>query len=250
MNGSTTRTTMGSADLLRHAKALRDVGDRLAATAELEKLCARDNAYQPGWIELSSVRIACGDYAGGLAAAHEVLRLDPNCLSGLINAGVAALELGDLSAARRHLEAAVAIDCFNPIAQCQLGRTLARLGETDAAINAYVGAIGEAHRDREVEGLIIERSVREFAVIAPPSPLEEPLQSLHDGVRCIAAGRPSLAAYRHLERARDSPCGFGMLAIRKAAEVLLGEIWRRRARMAPTPNDAERPCAPIIHLRP
>lgn len=240
---------MGSAELLRHAKALRDGGDRLAAITELEALCARDDTYLPGWIELSSARMACGDYAGGLAAAHAVLHLDPNCLSGIINAGIAARELGDLGAARRYLEAAAAIDCFSPITQCQLGRTLAQLDETDAAINAYVRAIGEAHRNREVERLIIERSIRELAAIAPSSSLGEPFQSLHDGVRCISVGALT-CAYRRLERARDTPCGLGMLAIREAAETLLGEVWRRHARVTPTPGGTKRPCAPLIRLRP
>lgn len=233
------------------ALSIERAGDLHHAVTLLEELCSRYPTDAHVRAEVSRLRIRCKDYGEALSAAQDALRCDPEHLPGHVNAGVAARGLKDLETSRRYLEEAVRIEPYDPDAQLQLGMTLVRLQEVGAAIDAFVRAIGEAHRAPRFRQWLIEQATTSLAAIKPTQPVGGLLDSLHEGVRWFVAGKLA-RAYRCLERARDGPCGleFGVSATREAARTLLNEIWRRRAHMAPTPNDAERPCAPLLHLRP
>lgn len=251
MPSSSPSTPQGSDARFRDAIRHQDAGDRRAAIAAIEALCRDDPTYASGWAHLSYLWIAEGDRARALAAAQEALRYKPDMLVALINAGIAAYKLGDLETARRSLEHAVRLDPADPHSQLYLGRTLAAIGDRAGAIDAYVRALGERAREERDPDWITREAAASFATIEPAQPIDSLLGSLHEGVRWLAGGK-LVRSYRCLERARDGPCGLELdvSATRAAAKTLLGEVWRRRARMAPTPNDAERPCAPPIHLRP
>lgn len=243
------QTTGDAAAVVRRARKLRDAGDRQAAIAALEELCRSDPSSKLGWAELSFHRLIERDNARALADAQEALRLDPEHLDVLINAGAAAHRLRDLRLARHYFERAVHIDRFAPDVQLRLGLTLAGLGEVAEAVNAYVRALGQDVRERPDIAWVIEQAAAGLAAIDPVQPVDGPLGALHEGTRWFVAGKLA-QAYQCLERVREGSCGLGMPAIREAAETLLDEVWRRHARMTPTPNDAEHPCAPLLHLRP
>lgn len=233
------------------ALSIEHAGDLPHALVLLQELCVRYPTDARVRSEVAHIRICQRDYGGALHAALDALRCDPEYLEGHVNAGVAARGLEDLEVSRRHLEAAARIAPYDPDAQFQLAVTLVRLKEINTAIDAFVRAIGEAHRVPRSTQWIIEQAVTDLAAIEPIPPLSGLLGALYDGVRWLAACKLT-RAYRCLERARDGPCGLevGVSAVREAARTLLGEIWRRRARMTPTPNGADRPLAPCIDLRP
>lgn len=231
-----------------HALELGDAGDLHRAIALLENLGARYPTDARVRSQLSSMQIRCGDYRGAFRAAQEALSYDPDYLGGHINAGVAAHGLGDLATSRRHLERAVCIAPYDPDAQLHLGRVLAQLQEIDAAIDAFVRAIGEAHRVPRSSQWLIEQGIAGLAALTSPSPPEESLYSLHEGVRHLATGQLA-RAYRLLEHARGGPCAPGAVAARTAATVLLDEIWRLRARGTSAPSDREHRAAEVITLQ-
>lgn len=249
--GNTANRTLEPTYVDEYGRALEleDAGDLHGAIALLEDLCTRYPTDARVRAQVSHLRIRRKDYGGALSAAQEALRCDPEHLHGHVNAGVAARGLGDLATSRRYLERAVRIAPDDPDAQLHLGWTLARLREIDAAMDAFIRAIGETHRVPRSSQWIIEQGINGLAALTPPSPPEEPLRSLHEGARWLVAGKLARAC-QCLGRAREGPYGPGMPAIREAAETLLGEVWRRHARMTQAPGDAERPCAPLLHLRP
>jgi tetratricopeptide (TPR) repeat protein len=251
MAGFAKRGANDAEGLFERAREFEEAGNRPAAIAAIEELCRCCPTNAEGWVWLSYLLNTIGEYRRALDAASEALRHDQDNLAGLVNAGIAAFGLGDLHTARVHLERAVHLDPLHANAQYRLGRTLAALQETAGAIEAFVRAIGEAPSAPHSVQWIIEQAVAGFAAIEPAQPPNSLLGSLHEGARWLAASK-LVRAYRCLERARDGPCGLevGVSATREAARTLLGEVWRSRARMTPTPNDAEQSPAPLIRLYP
>lgn len=248
--GNTANLTMDPTYVGEYRRALElgDAGDLHRTIALLEDLCSRYPSDARVRSQLSHLRIRREDYGGALSAAQEAIRCDADHLSGHVNAGVAAYGLGDIETSRRYLGGAVRIAPDDPDAQLHLGRALAQLHEIDAAMDAFVRAIGEAHRVPHAHQWLIEQSIAGLAALTPPSPPEESLRSLHEGVRHLATGQCA-HAYRLLERARDGPCAPGAVAARTAATVLLDEIWRLRARGTSAPSDREHRAAEVITLQ-
>ncbi len=222
--------------MLHAASRLEVSGDRRAAIAVVEELCRRDPSNVRGRVYLSFLCIKEHDYARALEAATGAFCLDSGQLEleCLVNAGVSSRQLGNPQAARRYLERAVHLAPSDPDAQLELGRTLAQLREPEAAIEAFIRAIGEAHRVPNTIWLI-EQALIALAKIDLSSPPNQQLRSLCDGARLLIAGELA-DAYRSFERARDGPCGLGMPAVRAAAETLLNDVWRQRAKRSPAPT--------------
>lgn len=249
MANSAQRRADEANELLHRAQMFEETGDRRAAIVTIEEFCRCCPTNADGWTYLSYLWLMDGGYRRALDAATGALRYDPDGFAALVNAGISAFKLGDLRTAQAHLERAIRVDPFHANAQLRLGQVLAALKETARAIEAFVRAIGESRRVPRSTQWIIEQAAAGLAAIEPTPPLNGLLGALHDGVRWLVAGKLA-RAYQCLERAREGPCGLGMPAIREAAKTLLDEVWRRHARMTQTPDDAERPCTPLLQLRP
>ncbi|MDO8622026.1 MAG: tetratricopeptide repeat protein [bacterium] len=217
------------------AVELGEAGDIRGAIALTRSLCTRYPTDAAAWSHLSALLIRQKDYHGALAAAQDALARDPEHSGAHINAGVAARGLGDLETARRHIEEAVRIAPSDPDAHLQLGGTLVRLHQWRTAVDAFVRAIAEAHHDEGRSEFLIERGIDGLTTVKLSTPLAEPLRSLHDGARWLKTG-DLVPAYQRLDRARDAASDDE--TVRRAAEALLGHVWRQRALTTPTdPND-------------
>lgn len=249
--GSPTNRPTGEtfADAYNHAVALGEAGDIRGAIALTRSLCAQYPVDAAAWSHLSSLLIQRKDYRGALAAAQEALSRDSDHSGAHINAGVAARWIGDLEASRRHLEVAARSTPNDPDAQLQLGETLVRLRRPHDAIDAFIRAIAVAKNEEGLSRWLIERSAERLAAIKPQQPLDEPLRSLHDGVRWLTTG--DLAkAYQCIERAKDAASD--ITVIHDAATALLGYLWGLRARLTPADPDAghDQHRADLIHIGP
>lgn len=237
MGSHTTRPDVAFVDAYNRVLELGATGNLRGAIDMITDLCAHYPTSAEAWSQLSALLIRRKDFHGALAAARDALTHDPLHAEAHVNAGVAARGIGDLVASQRHLEEAARITPDNPNAHLQLGETLVRLRKPHDAISALVRAITVAHHERGRSDWFIERSAERIAAIKPQPPLEEPLRSLHDGVQWITTG-DLLQAYQRIERARDVTSDSSV--IHNAASVLLGYVWRLRARLTPADPNADR----------
>ncbi|MEU1851858.1 tetratricopeptide repeat protein [Streptomyces sp. NPDC019990] len=118
-----------------HAAAKRAL-DRLTELRSGPAVLARAAAVyrDRGWRE---------DAAASLADAAAGARAPAERAAYLERAGQLAWERGDLQDALRHFQEAVRLDPDQRAAQAGQGRTLAALGRTTEALNAYRGALAE-----------------------------------------------------------------------------------------------------------
>lgn len=248
MGSPTNRPDVAFVDAYNRALELGATGNLRGAIAMITDLCAHYPTSAEAWSQLSALLIRCKDFHGALAAARDALTHDPLHAEAHVNAGVAARGIGDLVASQRHLEEAARITPNDPDAHLQLGETLMRLRRPHDAISALVRTITVAHNEGS-HGDWIERSIERIAAIKPQPPLDEPLRSLHDGVRWITTGDLP-QAYQRIERARDVTSDNSV--IHNAASVLLGYVWRLHARLTPADQDADAPAhdADVVDIRP
>ncbi|MDP3770821.1 MAG: tetratricopeptide repeat protein, partial [bacterium] len=222
-------------DTYNRAVELGEAGDFPSAIALTRDLCTRYPTDATAWSHLSGLLNQQKDHRGALAAAQDAIARDPGHSPAYINAGIAARGLRDLEAARQHLKEATRIAPSDPDAQLELGITLVRLRQAHAAVDAFIRSIAEAHRKEVRSVWLIERSIEGLAGIKPQPSLDEPLRSLHDGIRRLVTG-DFAHAYQRIEHARDA--ALDDETVRGAAEALLGYVWRQHALTNPTdPND-------------
>ncbi|MDQ0713699.1 tetratricopeptide (TPR) repeat protein [Streptomyces luteogriseus] len=117
-------------------KAAKRTLDRLTGLRSGPAVLARAAAVyrDRGWRE---------DAAASLADAAAGARAPAERASYLERAGQLAFERGDLDVALRHFREAVRLDPGQRAAQAGQGRTLAALGRTTEALNAYLTALAE-----------------------------------------------------------------------------------------------------------
>lgn len=249
MGSPTNRPGIPLVDTYNRVLELEAAGDFRGAIAIITDLCACYPTNAEAWSQLSALLIRRKDFRGALAAARDALTRDPLHAAAHINAGVAARGIGDLEASQRHLEEAARITPNNPRAHLQLGETLVRLRRPHDAIDAFMRAMTVAYHQKGRSDWLVGRSAERIAAIKPQPPLDEPLRSLHDGVRWITTGDLP-QAYQHIERARDAASDASV--IHDAASVLLGYVWHLHARLTPADPDADAPAhdANVVDIRP
>lgn len=234
-------------DAYNRALDLGAAGDLRGAIIIIRDLCTRYPTDAAAWSQLSALLIRRKDFRGALAAARDALTRDPLHAEAHVNAGIATRGIGDLEASQRYLEEAARITPNDPDAHLQLGETLVRLRRPHDAITALLRTIVVAHHEGNRRDVLIERSAERIAAIKPQPPLDEPLRSLHDGVRWITTG-DLLQAYQRIERARDAASD--NTDIHDAASALLGYVWHLHARLTPADPDADhnRHGGDLIHV--
>jgi tetratricopeptide (TPR) repeat protein len=89
----------------------------------------------------ADVLLSRGDVDGGLAGLNDVLDINPEFVDALLNRAGVLTDLGELDAARRDVEAGLALAPDNPHLRCILGQLEAADGRTDAALAAFDAAL-------------------------------------------------------------------------------------------------------------
>ena len=213
---------------LRHAVDLKRIGHHASALEVVRMLTTEYPDYDRGWCQLAATLIAIRDFAPALAAAREAIRLNSRYAESHVNAGIAAVGIGNLEAARRYLVRALELDPKNPIASLHLARTLRRLGNT-SALGSSIHAIAHAHRDPAHADAIVALTVADLAQLPVHAALPKFHHLLTSAARAMVGGQLHLA-YAPLQRILAHPA---KRKVHTAAAVLLRRLWTMHGRIHP-----------------
>jgi predicted regulator of Ras-like GTPase activity (Roadblock/LC7/MglB family) len=160
-----------------------------------------------------------GELDKALEACEQVVRECPGYVSGHIALARVLLALNDTPAAREALNAAIALDPMNPVAQNLLARLDLASGFTDRATHRLKDILFFYPNDAEAASLLTEASRAvatgpSLSPAVPLSPTPQPTQTLAE------------AAQAELETLRTTPGVAGVLIVDEQGLPMLGSLGR------------------------
>lgn len=120
---------------------LRRLGRDAEALADYETTMRLSPPFPEVYYNRADLRLSAGNVHGGLSDLDYVLEIDPEYVDGYLNRAGVLADLDEYAAARRDVEAGLALAPDNPHLRCILGQLEAAAGRTEQAVAAYDAAL-------------------------------------------------------------------------------------------------------------